>query len=86
MRALSSAQQPIVDETNNDWSENDETLSVGGDRYQIVNSRLPVNGDYQIAKRMYFISTKVYLQASINDFLFITVDYIEIVRTSSHQR
>jgi len=50
MRALSSAQQPIVDETNNDWSENEETLTVGGDRYQIVNSYLPVNGDYQIAE------------------------------------
>jgi hypothetical protein len=47
MRALSSAQQSIVDETNSDWSENDETFS---DRYQIVNSYLPVNGDYQIAK------------------------------------
>jgi hypothetical protein len=49
MRALSSAQQPIIDETNNDWSENDETC----DRYQIVSSYLPVNGDYQIAKRMF---------------------------------
>ncbi|CAF0884523.1 unnamed protein product [Rotaria sp. Silwood1] len=48
IRALSSAQQPIVDETNNDWSENDESPSVGGDRYQIVNSCLPTNGDYQI--------------------------------------
>lgn len=55
MRALSSAQQSIVDETNSDWSENDETLSVGGDRYQIVNSSLPINGDYQIAKRMCLI-------------------------------
>jgi hypothetical protein len=53
MRALSSAQQSIVDETNNnEWLENDETLSVGGDRYQIVNSSLPINGDYQIAKRI----------------------------------
>ena len=53
MRALSSAQQPIVDETNTTWSENDEALSVGGDRYQIVSSCLPVNGDYQIEKRTY---------------------------------
>ena len=53
MRALSSAQQPIVDETSTTWSENDEALSVGGDRYQIVSSCLPVNGDYQIEKRMY---------------------------------
>ena len=48
MRALSSAQQSIVDETSSDILENDE---VGRDRYQIVNSYLPVNGDYQIAKR-----------------------------------
>lgn len=54
MRALSSAQQPIVDETNNDWSENDETLSVGRDRYQIVNSCLAANGDYQFVKCMFF--------------------------------
>lgn len=53
MRALSSAQQPIVDEINSDYSENDDSLNVGGDRYQIVNSCLPANGDYQIAKRMY---------------------------------
>jgi len=52
MRALSSAQQSIVDETNSDYSENDETLNVGGDRCQIVNSCLPLNGEYQIAKRM----------------------------------
>jgi hypothetical protein len=37
MKALSSAQQSTVDEINSDWSENDETLSIGGDRYQIVN-------------------------------------------------
>jgi hypothetical protein len=54
MRALSNAQQPIVEETNNDWSENDDSLIFGGDRYQIVNSYLPVNGDYQIAKRIIF--------------------------------
>ena len=55
MRALSSAQKPIVDETTttvNDWSENDETLSLGRDRYQIVNSCLPADGDYQINKRL----------------------------------
>ncbi|CAF0968761.1 unnamed protein product [Adineta steineri] len=50
MRALSSAQQPIVDEINSDYSENDDSLNVGGDRYQIVSSCLPLNGDYQIAK------------------------------------
>lgn len=50
MRALSSAQQPIVDDTNHTWSENDEALSVGGGRYQIVSSYLPANGDYQIEK------------------------------------
>jgi hypothetical protein len=67
MRALSSAQQSIVDETNSDWSENDETLSVGGDRYQIVNSSLPINGDYQIAKRMclIFFSKKLKIIFSI---------------------
>ena len=53
MRALSSAQQPIVDETNNDLSENDETLSVGRDRYQIVSSCLAASGDYQFAKRTF---------------------------------
>lgn len=53
MRALSSAQQPIMEGTNNDCSENDDPLStVVGDRYQIANSCLPVNGDYQIAKRI----------------------------------
>ncbi|CAF3779735.1 unnamed protein product [Rotaria magnacalcarata] len=52
LRALSSAQQPIADEANNnnDWSENDDTLAAEGDRYQIVNSCLPANGAYQIAK------------------------------------
>lgn len=55
MRALSSAQQSIVDGTNSDMSENEETLGVGGNRYQIVNSYLPVNGDYQIEKRNYSI-------------------------------
>ncbi|CAF4413683.1 unnamed protein product [Rotaria socialis] len=52
LRALSSAQQPIADEANNnnDWSENDDILAAGGGRYQIVNSCLPANGDYQIAK------------------------------------
>ena len=53
MRALSSAQQPIGDGINNDYSENEDSLNVGGDRYQIVNSCLLANGDYQIAKRMY---------------------------------
>lgn len=52
MRALSSAQQPIIEETNNDSTENDDPLTIGGGRYQIVNSCLPVNGDYQIAKRI----------------------------------
>lgn len=51
MRALSSAQQSIAEETNSDWSENDETLNMTGDRYQIVKSCLPTNGDYQIPKR-----------------------------------
>ncbi|CAM4742828.1 unnamed protein product [Rotaria magnacalcarata] len=52
LRALSSAQQPIADDANNnnDWSENDDTLAAEGDRYQIVNSCLPANGAYQIAK------------------------------------
>ncbi|CAF4386355.1 unnamed protein product, partial [Rotaria magnacalcarata] len=61
LRALSSAQQPIADDANNnnDWSENDDTLAAEGDRYQIVNSCLPANGAYQIAKRMYFISIKI---------------------------
>ncbi len=54
MRALSSAQQPIIEETNNDWTENDDPLAVGGDRYQIVNSYLPINGDYQISKRRFY--------------------------------
>ena len=54
MRALSSAQQPIVDETNNDWPENDDTINVEGDKYQILHSYLPKNGDYRIAKRKYF--------------------------------
>lgn len=61
MRALSSAQQPIVDEVNSDWSENEEILNVG-DRYQIVNSCLPLNGDYQIDKRMYFCLNRNILQ------------------------
>ena len=52
MRALSSAQQPIVDETTIDWTENDEALSLGRDRYQIVHSCLPADGDYQIDKRL----------------------------------
>lgn len=56
MRALSSAQQPILDEINSDYSENDDSLNVGGDRYQIVHSCLPLNGDYQIAKRTSFAS------------------------------
>ncbi|UJR21103.1 hypothetical protein I4U23_024203 [Adineta vaga] len=51
MRALSSAQQTTVDEINSDYSENDESLNVG-DRYRIVHSCLPLNGDYQITKRM----------------------------------
>jgi len=68
MRALSSAQQPIVDETNNDWLENDETLTAGGDRYQIVNSYLPVNGDYQIAKRIYFIKKNIHIYITIKAF------------------
>jgi hypothetical protein len=61
MRALSSAQQSIADETNSEWSENDDTII---DRYQIVNSYLPINGDYQIAKRMlmiFIISLKRFL-------------------------
>lgn len=53
LRALSNAQQPIAEEPNNDWPENDEILNAGSDRYQIVNSCLPANGDYQISKRMY---------------------------------
>ncbi len=55
MRALSSAQQPIIDETPNDWMENDDSLTIGRDRYQIVHSYLPVNGDYQIAKRIFLL-------------------------------
>lgn len=54
MRALSSAQQSIADETNSDCSENEETVNMTADRYQIVNSCLPINGDYQIPKRKYF--------------------------------
>ena len=50
MRALSSAQKPIVDETTADLTENDEMLSLGRDRYQIVNSCLPADGEYQIDK------------------------------------
>lgn len=53
MRALSSAQQSIAEETGSDWSENDETSNMTGERYQIVSSCLPVNGDYQIPKRKY---------------------------------
>jgi hypothetical protein len=52
MRALSSAQQPIVDETNNEWMENDEALNVERDRYQIVNSCLAAHGDYHMEKCM----------------------------------
>jgi hypothetical protein len=87
MRALSSAQQPIIDETNNDWSENDETC----DRYQIVNSYLPVNGDYQIDKRMFlsFIhqckSLYLFLVLSTLDVDVKTPDTDSLQSTLSHE-
>lgn len=58
IRALSSAQKPIVDEPTIDGTENDEMLSLGRDRYQIVHSCLPADGDYQIEKRTSSIDLK----------------------------
>ncbi len=68
MRALSSAQQPIIDETPNDWMENDDSLTVERDRYQIVHSYLPVNGDYQIDKRIFLL---IFRKKKINIKIFI---------------
>ncbi len=53
IRALSNAQQTIVDEINNDQIENDEVLVVADYKYQIVNSCLPRNGNYQIENCRY---------------------------------
>ncbi|CAF0841091.1 unnamed protein product [Rotaria sordida] len=84
IRALSSAQQPIVDETNSDWSENDELLSLGGDRYQIVNSCLPANGDYQVAKLL--LTTDVDNKTPDVDSLQSTLSHelYEILSALSH--
>jgi len=54
IKALLIAQkQTNVDETNNEQIENDEVSIGEDDRYQIVNSFVPRNGDYQIDSRMY---------------------------------
>jgi hypothetical protein len=53
VRALRSAQKSIVDEANQDGSDNDEPLTVGRDQYKIVNSHLAVEGNYSIDERRY---------------------------------
>jgi hypothetical protein len=53
MKDLSDAQQTITDEINDDQVENDKGLVIADYRYQIVNSCLPTNGNYQIENCMY---------------------------------
>ncbi|CAF0839924.1 unnamed protein product [Adineta ricciae] len=84
MRALSSAQQPIVDETNSDYSENDDSLNVGGDRYQIVNSCLLANGDYQIVKLLLTVDVDGKTQDADSLQSTLSHDLYEIVSALSH--
>ena len=54
LKALLNAQQELcINETDNESIVNNETLIIVEDRYQIINSCLPTNGDYQIENRMY---------------------------------
>ncbi len=44
-----------MDDTNDEQVENNDLLTSTDYRYQIVNSSLPRNGDYQIDNRMYYV-------------------------------
>ena len=43
----------MIDDINNDRIENDEITLIEHQRYQIVNSCLPRNGNYQIESCTY---------------------------------
>ena len=65
---LSSAQKSIIDDINNDTTDNDEILNLEGDKYRSVDSHLAVNGDYQVNKRKYFalLIIRIYLVSFIS--------------------